>query len=88
VIAVLGNHDHWTAPDFLRSALTQAGLVLLRNRAIRRGPLAIIGVVDTFSGHDFRKSRRTVVVSGVLGSRTIPIRLGAPSDWWLFCVGS
>ena len=52
VIAVLGNHDYWTAPDAVRSALQKAGITILENTAIRRGPLAIIGVGDAFSGHD------------------------------------
>jgi uncharacterized protein len=52
VIAVLGNHDHWTAPGAVRSALARAGVIVLTNRAIRRGPLAIIGVDDAFSHHE------------------------------------
>jgi len=52
VIAVLGNHDNWTAPVSVRLALRGAGVVVLENAAIRRGPLAVIGVGDAFSGHD------------------------------------
>jgi predicted MPP superfamily phosphohydrolase len=52
VFAVLGNHDHWTAPANIRSALGKAGIVVLENQAVRRGPLAIVGVGDHFSGHD------------------------------------
>jgi uncharacterized protein len=52
VIAVLGNHDHWTDPGSVRSALAKAGIVVLENQAVRRGPLAIVGVGDRFSGHD------------------------------------
>jgi predicted MPP superfamily phosphohydrolase len=26
---------------------------------------------------------RTVIVTGGVGSGTIPIRIGAPPDWWL-----
>jgi predicted MPP superfamily phosphohydrolase len=51
VIAVLGHHDHWTGPQSITAALTNAGVTLLTNSAIRRGPLAIIGVDDVFSGH-------------------------------------
>jgi predicted MPP superfamily phosphohydrolase len=50
--AVLGNHDHWTAPAAIRSALAKAGIIVLENQAIRRGPIAIVGVGDRFSGHD------------------------------------
>ncbi|MEO7178921.1 MAG: metallophosphoesterase [Allosphingosinicella sp.] len=52
VIAVLGNHDHWTAPEAVLGALARAGIVVLTNRAIRRGPLAVIGVDDAFSRHE------------------------------------
>lgn len=33
VFACLGNHDHWTAPDHVADALTEAGVEVLRNRA-------------------------------------------------------
>jgi uncharacterized protein len=52
VVAVLGNHDHWTSPEGVRAALVRAGIVVLRNEAVRAGPLAILGVDDSFSGHD------------------------------------
>jgi predicted MPP superfamily phosphohydrolase len=52
VVAVLGNHDHWTSPDAVRAALVRAGITVLGNEAARRGPLAILGVDDAFSGHD------------------------------------
>lgn len=52
VVAVLGNHDHWTSPEAVRAALVRAGITLLGNEAARRGPLAILGVDDAFSGHD------------------------------------
>jgi predicted MPP superfamily phosphohydrolase len=52
VFAVLGNHDHWTSPTAVRSALQKAGIAILENQAERRGPLAIIGIGDRFSGHD------------------------------------
>jgi hypothetical protein len=51
-IAVLGNHDHWTSPSAVRAALVRAGITVLGNEAVRRGPLAILGVDDAFSGHD------------------------------------
>ena len=52
VIAVLGNHDHWTAPDAIRTALARTGITVLANEATRRGPVAILGVDDAFSRHD------------------------------------
>lgn len=51
-LAVYGNHDHWTAPAGIRSALGKAGIPMLENQAVRRGPLAIVGVGDHFSGRD------------------------------------
>lgn len=52
VVAVLGNHDHWTAPNAVREALARAGITVLENQAVRRGPFAVIGIGDRFSGHD------------------------------------
>jgi predicted MPP superfamily phosphohydrolase len=52
VIAVLGNHDHWTAPDAIRDALRRAHIIVLGNRAVRRGPVTVVGIDDAFSGHD------------------------------------
>lgn len=52
VVAVLGNHDHWTSPNAVRAALVRAGITVLGNEAIRRGPIAILGIDDAFSGHD------------------------------------
>lgn len=51
VVAVLGNHDWWTAPAAIQSALAQAGVVVLDNAAVRRGPIVVAGVSDRFSGH-------------------------------------
>lgn len=52
VVAVLGNHDHWTGPDEVRSLLARARITVLENDVTARGPLAIGGVGDRFSGHD------------------------------------
>jgi hypothetical protein len=52
VVAVLGNHDHWTAPNAIRAALSEANVTVLENDVARRGPLAVLGVGDAFSGHD------------------------------------
>ena len=52
VFAVLGNHDHWTAPEAIQAALVKAGITVLENEAERRGAFAVIGVGDRFSGHD------------------------------------
>ncbi|MEP9358597.1 metallophosphoesterase [Sphingomonas sp. KR3-1] len=51
VIAVPGNHDHWTGAGPVRRALEAAGVTVLANQAVRRGPLTILGFDDSFSGH-------------------------------------
>lgn len=50
-VAVLGNHDHWTVPAAVARALRRAGATVLANQAVERGPLAIVGIDDAFSGH-------------------------------------
>ena len=52
VVVAPGNHDHWFAPDALRSELEQRGLRVLQNEAVRLGPLIVGGVDDDYSGHD------------------------------------
>ena len=52
VVAVLGNHDHWTGSGDVIRALAAAHAATLSNRAIRRGPLAIGGVDDAYTHHD------------------------------------
>lgn len=51
VVAVPGNHDHWTGLGAVRSALDAAGVTLLANQAAVRGPLAIAAVDDDHSRH-------------------------------------
>lgn len=51
-IAVLGNHDHGTDPRRVAAALSAAGVTMLENRAVVRGPLAIGGVGDDYTQHD------------------------------------
>jgi uncharacterized protein len=56
-VAVLGNHDHWyNQPDVVRQALSDAGVVNLRNevQTIRRGDaiLQIAGVDDYWERKD------------------------------------
>jgi predicted MPP superfamily phosphohydrolase len=162
VVAVLGNHDHWTSPDAVRAALARAGVTVLENQGVRRGPVTVLGVGDVFSGHDdlaqtvaaaaalggapivlthspdlvhqlpagfplllaghthcgqlvlpvigaplrgspyshwqplfdaryrcgvIRDPGRTTVVTAGVGAGTVPLRLGAPPDFWLIEVG-
>ena len=51
VVAVPGNHDHWTDIGRVRAALEGAGVTVLANAAVRRGPLAIAGLDDQPTGH-------------------------------------
>jgi predicted MPP superfamily phosphohydrolase len=51
VVATLGNHDEWTSPGSIDAALARAHVTVLHNEAIARGPLAIAGIGDAFSGH-------------------------------------
>ncbi|ATY32861.1 metallophosphoesterase [Sphingomonas psychrotolerans] len=51
VVAVPGNHDHWTGLGAVRSALEAAGVTSLANQATARGPLAIAAVDDDYSEH-------------------------------------
>ena len=154
VLAVLGNHDHWTDAAAVRTALAAAGIEVLSNQVAARGPLVLLGIDDYISGHAdvaaviaaargrsgavvalshspdivpelpgevslvlaghthcgqivlpligalapvsgghfydplyecglIRLNGRTVVVTGGLGSGSVPLRIGAPSDWWL-----
>lgn len=52
VIAVPGNHDHFAGLAAVRKALAAAGVTVLANQAVRRGPLQILAIDDAFSEHD------------------------------------
>ena len=70
VIAVLGNHDHWTSPARVRAVLEQAGVTVLVNGAVRRGPLAIGGVDDMVTRHaDLPATRAAMLRAG--GARVL-----------------
>jgi predicted MPP superfamily phosphohydrolase len=51
-IATLGNHDIWTGRAILVSTLEQAGITVLQNQAVQRGPLAIGGIGDVYTRQD------------------------------------
>jgi predicted MPP superfamily phosphohydrolase len=51
VAAVLGNHDYWTGAPAVRDQLGRAGVTLLENQAVLRGPIALGGISDDFTGH-------------------------------------
>jgi predicted MPP superfamily phosphohydrolase len=49
VVAMLGNHDNWTGASAVRDQFRRAGITVLENQAIVRGPLAIGVIGDRFS---------------------------------------
>lgn len=51
VYAVYGNHDHWRGQAELRRFLKKAGIVPLRDEAVRVGPLILGGIDDSASDH-------------------------------------
>lgn len=70
VVAVLGNHDYWTDATRVRTALARAGVTVLDNTAIARGPLAIGGVSDEYTGHD-RLPQTMVALSRLPGAPVV-----------------
>ncbi|ONF95816.1 putative metallophosphoesterase [Sphingomonas jeddahensis] len=51
-IAVLGNHDNDSDPRAVAAALAAAGISVIENDAVTRGPLAVGVVGDSYSRHD------------------------------------
>ncbi len=55
-VAVLGNHDHWSSPAFVRSVISDSGIVNVSNRVhtVQRGRdvLHVAGVDDHWVGQD------------------------------------
>lgn len=51
VFATLGNHDEWADPKLVAATLARAGVTVLDNQAVRRGPLIIGGIGDSVTGH-------------------------------------
>jgi predicted MPP superfamily phosphohydrolase len=157
VYAVLGNHDHWRDGPPMAKALSDVGIRMIDNDAVRVGPLTLIGGGDTHSGkadiprfskaaaalpgpallvsHSpdiipklppgrfplilaahthcgqavlpligplasssrygeryrcglIREGARTIIVTGGWGASVVPMRFGAPPDWWLITLGN
>jgi predicted MPP superfamily phosphohydrolase len=65
VIAVLGNHDHWSGADEVHRALDRGGVEVLRNRhttiTLRHERLQVVGLDDAYTGH----ARRDEAVKGL-----------------------
>jgi len=69
VVAVLGNHDHWASTNVIARSFARAGITLLANQAVRRGPLAIAGVDDEYTHHD--QANGTLASARRLGGATV-----------------
>jgi predicted MPP superfamily phosphohydrolase len=65
VVAVLGNHDHWSGADEVERALELGGVEVLRNRnttlTFGHQRLQIVGLDDSYTGH----ARRAEAVKGL-----------------------
>jgi uncharacterized protein len=65
VIAVLGNHDHWSGANEVQHALERGGVEVLRNRhttiTLRHERLQVVGLDDAYTGH----ARRDEAVKGL-----------------------
>lgn len=65
VVAVLGNHDHWSGADEVKLALRRAGVLVLCNRhtvvTLHGQRLQIVGLDDAYTGH----ARRDEAIKGL-----------------------
>lgn len=90
-VAVLGNHDHWRDAEQMRRALRAAGVTVLDNDAVARGPLAIGGLDDDFTAHadlpDTVAALRRVPGARLLLSHSPDPFPDMPDDVWLMLAG-
>ena len=65
MIAVLGNHDHWSGAEEVKHALERGGVEVLCNRhttiTLRHERLQVVGLDDAYTGH----ARRDEAVKGL-----------------------
>lgn len=91
VVAVLGNHDFSTGQPAVRGALEAAGITVLQNQAVERGPLAIGGVADFWTGQaqvmPTVAAMRRLPGARVVLSHMPDITLGVPGDVKLVLAG-
>jgi hypothetical protein len=80
ILAVLGNHDHWSDPTVIRQALKQAKVLELRNQACtihrQKARLHFGGVDSTYNGHD-----RLELVLEQIGAQGAAILLAHEPDY-------
>lgn len=74
VVAVLGNHDYWDGAQAVAAALERLGIPVLRNQAIRRGPLAIGGIDDSYTRH--RDVPETLAALAAIGGAPLLVSHG------------
>ncbi|WP_233150943.1 metallophosphoesterase [Sphingomonas mollis] len=90
-IAVLGNHDYWTDPSRVRATLRAAGVTVLANEAVQRGPLAIGGLDDQPTHHDrlpaTLAAMRRLGGASVMVAHSPDIAPGLPDDAPLLMAG-
>lgn len=91
VVAVLGNHDHWTGAQAVRRQLAAANVRVLENEAAIVGPLALGGVGDDFSGHadlaSTLRAARALKRPVLLLTHSPDIAPGLPADAPLLLAG-
>jgi predicted MPP superfamily phosphohydrolase len=75
VVAVLGNHDHWDDAAAWARLLQAEGIIVLRNQAVRRGPVTIGGIDDAYSEHADLPA--TLAAAQTLGGPIILLSHGA-----------
>lgn len=91
VVAALGNHDHWTGVNAVRDQLQRAGVTVVDNGAIRRGPLAIGVVGDDFTGRAdipaTHRAMRRLAGARLMLSHSPDIAPALPADVSLLLAG-
>jgi predicted MPP superfamily phosphohydrolase len=90
VLAVLGNHDHWSGAEEVRRALERGGVEVLTNRntvvTLGHERLQIVGLDDAYTGHarrdealkGLRKDLPTIAMSHIAEEADFLWRHGIP----------
>ncbi|MCC7110072.1 MAG: metallophosphoesterase [Deltaproteobacteria bacterium] len=93
VVAVLGNHDHWTDAPTLKRDLGRVGFCVLQNQntllRVRGAPLCVVGVDDGVTGRaDVAAALRGAPTGGsrLVLAHTPPTVEKLPADAGLVCL--
>ena len=87
IVAVRGNHDNWSSRGGVHLALARAGIRLIENEAVVRGPLSIGGIADVTRHPDPAKTfaaMRALPGARVLVAHEPDYARGVPHDVPLF----